>query len=112
LNWIELKFKWSPDFSTVLTLVKTLPSSLRRLIRIARLLERRYQFFQVLRVIELIAYYSRYVELFERHRINLALTSNHSNPHGIAFAIAAQKAGVPTVLISHGMPVRPVARLG
>src|SRR5262249_33697031 len=42
---------------------------------------------------------------------SLAVTSNHSNPHGIAFNLAARKCGVPVVLITHGMPVRPVARL-
>jgi hypothetical protein len=33
--------------------------------------------------------------------------SSHSNPHGIAFNLAARRCGVPTVLITHGMPVRP-----
>ncbi len=46
-----------------------------------------------------------------RGNFDLALTSNHSNPHGIAFNLAARKCGVSVVLISHGMPVRPVARL-
>jgi hypothetical protein len=37
--------------------------------------------------------------------------SSHSNPHGIAFNMAAQANKIPVALISHGMPVRPVARL-
>src|SRR5262249_29869402 len=64
-----------------------------------------------LRVIELIAFYARYLSIFRNGRFGLAVTSNHSNPHGIAFNLAARKCGVPVVLITHGMPVRPVARL-
>jgi len=37
--------------------------------------------------------------------------SSHSNPHGVAFNLAARKFGVPVVLITHGMPIRPVVRL-
>jgi hypothetical protein len=37
--------------------------------------------------------------------------SSHSNPHGIAFNLAARQAKVPIALISHGMPIKPVARL-
>ena len=37
--------------------------------------------------------------------------SSHSNPHGIALNLAAKQSGVPVVLITHGMPVRPIARL-
>jgi hypothetical protein len=58
----------------------------------------------------LLGYYARYFELFSQGNFDVALTSNHSNPHGIAFNLAARKCGVPVVLISHGMPVRPVAR--
>jgi hypothetical protein len=37
--------------------------------------------------------------------------SSHSNPHGIAFNLAARRFGVPVVLITHGMPITPIARL-
>lgn len=37
--------------------------------------------------------------------------SSRSDPHGIAFNLAAQKCGVPVALVTHGMPVRPVAKL-
>jgi hypothetical protein len=37
--------------------------------------------------------------------------SSHSNPHGIALNAAASRFGIPVVLITHGMPVRPIARL-
>lgn len=53
----------------------------------------------------------RYLEIFQHARFTIAVVSSHSNPHGIAFSLAARKCGVPTVLITHGMPVRPVARL-
>jgi hypothetical protein len=84
---------------------------LRPILRIARLLHRRYEFFKVLRVAELIGYYTRYLRIFQLARFSLAVMSSHSNPHGIAFNLAARKCGVPVVLITHGMPVRPVAKL-
>jgi hypothetical protein len=83
----------------------------RRVFSIARRLHRRHEFFKVLRVVELVSYYARYLGLFRGGRYQLALTSNHSNPHGIAFNLAARRCGVPVVLVTHGMPVRPVARL-
>jgi hypothetical protein len=64
-----------------------------------------------LRVAELIGFYMRYRRVLERERYSLALMSSHSNPHGIAFNVAARRAGIPVVLITHGMPVRPVANL-
>ena len=84
---------------------------LRPILRIARLLHRRYEFFKVLRVLELIGYYARYLRIFQESGFSLAVMSSHSNPHGIAFNLAARKYGVPVVLITHGMPVRPVAKL-
>src|SRR5688500_8558690 len=79
--------------------------------RISRHLHERYPGYKVLRVIELIGYYLRYVRIFRGGRYALAVMSSHSNPHAIAFNLAARRHGVPTVLITHGMPVRPVARL-
>ncbi len=60
---------------------------------------------------ELLGYYARYLALFRGGRFRLALMSSHSNPHGIAFNLAARRCGVPVVLVTHGMPVRPVAPL-
>ena len=74
-------------------------------------MHRSFDSFKAMRVVELLGYYARYVELFEQSDFDVALTSNHSNPHGIAFNLAARKCGIPVVLITHGMPVRPVARL-
>src|SRR5262245_48760216 len=111
MNWTELKFCWLPDVVSLAALVLHLGAASRRLLRMARLLDRRYEFFKTLRVIELIAYYKRYLGAFKNSRFGLAVTSNHSNPHGIAFNLAARKCGVPVVLITHGMPVRPIARL-
>ncbi|HEU4433196.1 MAG TPA: hypothetical protein VFR51_07345, partial [Pyrinomonadaceae bacterium] len=99
------------SLSAALTLsIKNL-KSIPRVFKIARRLHRRYQPFKAMRVVELLGYYARYVDLFRQGDFSLALTSNHSNPHGIAFNFAAQRCGIPVVLISHGMPVRPVARL-
>ncbi|OLE55479.1 MAG: hypothetical protein AUG51_03200 [Acidobacteria bacterium 13_1_20CM_3_53_8] len=99
LGWTELKFP----------LVRIVRQ--RRILMLARRLNRRYEFFKVLRVIELIGYYTRYLDIFKNGRFPLAIMSSHSSPHGIAFNLAARKCGVPVVLITHGMPVRPVARL-
>jgi hypothetical protein len=115
LEWIELKFRWRPEVRAFFALCRSIGRPWgrpwRRIFNIARLLHQRYEFFKVLRVGELIGYYMRYLHIFRSGRFDLAVTSNHSNAHGIAFNIAARKCGVPVVLITHGMPVRPVARL-
>src|SRR5438128_6084989 len=109
LSWNELKFRLLPDASALAALARQ--RSPRRIFRIVRRLHRRYEFFKVLRVVEFIGYYMRYVEIFRRGNFDLALMSSHSNPHGVSFNLAARKFGVPVVLITHGMPIRPVARL-
>jgi hypothetical protein len=111
LGWTELKFRRRPDGAGLYALVRSFGSNWRGILRLARLLNRRYEFFKVLRVVELIGYYTRYLDIFQRGRFRLAVMSSHSNPHGIAFNLAARRCGVPVVLITHGMPVRPVARL-
>jgi hypothetical protein len=111
LDWTELTFHSRPDAATVAALAQNFGSTVRSVFRIARLLDQRYEFFKVLRVVELIGYYARYLGIFESGRFRLAVMSSHSNPHGIAFNLAARKCGVPVVLITHGMPVRPVAKL-
>jgi hypothetical protein len=111
LEWTELKFRWRPNLTALVALARSRCKSWRRIFRIARRLHQRYEFFKVLRVAELIGYYMRFVAIFRGSRVVLAVTSNHSNAHGIAFTLAAQRCGVPVALITHGMPVRPVARL-
>lgn len=111
LNFTELKFesriKLADAFRLTLHNLRFIP----RVYRIARRMHRTFDAFKAMRVIELLGYYARYVELFKQADFDVALTSNHSNPHGIAFNLAARKCGIPVVLITHGMPVRPVARL-
>ena len=111
LRWTELKFQSRMSAGAVLRLSLQNLSSIPRVYKIARRMHRHFESFKVMRVIELLGYYARYLEVFSRGNFDLALTSNHSNPHGIAFNLAVRKCGVPVVLISHGMPVRPVARL-
>jgi hypothetical protein len=111
LSWTELKFRRLPNAASLSALVRSLGSNWRGILRLARLLHRRYEFFKVLRVVELIGYYTRYLDIFRQGHFRLAVMSSHSNPHGIAFNLAARKCGVPVALITHGMPVRPVARL-
>ncbi|HKN84421.1 MAG TPA: hypothetical protein VJW17_13325 [Pyrinomonadaceae bacterium] len=108
LSWSELKSDFRPDIAGLHALSKSL--SPRRIFKLVRRL-RRYDFFKALRVIEFIAYYTRYLEIFQNSRFGLAVMSSHSNPHGLAFNLVARKCGVPIVLITHGMPIRPVARL-
>jgi hypothetical protein len=112
-DWTDLVFRWRPRpmGSAVRALLRTMPSDYWRAARLARLLSRRYGVFRALRVLELIAYYRRYVDLFSARSFQLAVMSSHSNPHGIALNLAATQCGVPVVLITHGMPVRPIARL-
>ena len=110
-DWTEWKFRRSPDAAAIRALAGLRPASVRRAFRLARRLHRRHEFFKVLRVVELLGYYARYLSLFRRGRFRLALMSSHSNPHGIAFNLAARRCGVPVALVTHGMPVRPVARL-
>ena len=109
LSWNEFKFSLMPDAPALSALLRN--RSPRKIFRIGRRLHRRYEFFKVLRVVEFMGYYMRYVEIFRRGNFNLALMSSHSNPHGVSFNLAARKFGVPVVLITHGMPIRPVARL-
>ena len=111
LPWTELKFRPRISMSEVFSVTTKNFKSIPRVYRIARRMQARHESFKAMRVIELLGYYARYLELFTNGNFRLALTSNHSNPHGIAFNLAAQTCNVPVALISHGMPVRPVARL-
>src|SRR3954471_22662991 len=83
----------------------------RRIARISRIVSRRHDAFRAYRVVELLFYYERYVGLFANRRFRIAVMSSHSNPHGIALNLAARRFGVPVVLITHGMPITPIARL-
>ncbi len=108
LPWVELKSDFHPDAAALRALTKNF--SPRRIFKLVRKL-RRYEFFRALRVVEFVAYYTRFLEIFENNQFDLAVMSSHSNPHGLAFNLVARKCGVPVVLITHGMPIRPVARL-
>jgi hypothetical protein len=110
-DWTEWKFHRLPDSAALRALAGLRPASVLRAFRLARRLHRRREFFKVLRVVELLGYYARYLSLFRGGRFRLAVMSSHSNPHGIAFNLAARRCGVPVVLVTHGMPVRPVAPL-
>lgn len=110
LRWRELAFELPSLPAAAATLARSV-RSWRRLARLARRLHGRHAFFKVLRAAELVGYYARYLRIFRARRFALAVTSNHSNPHGIAFTMAAWRCGVPVVLVAHGMPVRPVAPL-
>jgi hypothetical protein len=154
-RFAELAIAWQlrPMWRALAVRARSLPRDCRRMRRLAGALSRRYGVFHALRVVELIAYYSRYLELIadqqapaassfaqlslsttgsplprsreprtrepanreparrKERRFRLAVMSTHSNPHGIALNLAARRRGVPIVLITHGMPIRPLARL-
>ena len=111
LSWTELEFRRPPSISAIFALLRLIVPNWRRFFRLTRLLHQRHKFFKVFRVVELISYFIRYRDIFENSDFRLAVVSNHSNPHGIAFNLAARRCGIPVVLITHGMPVRPVAKL-
>jgi hypothetical protein len=111
LEWTELTFHSRISIRRAFTLTIQNLRLVLRVYKIARRMHLHFDSFKAMRVIELLGYYARYLELFSQGSFYIALTSNHSNPHGIAFNLAARKCGVPVVLISHGMPIRPVARL-
>lgn len=112
LNWTELPFGRPPERAALSALPRVLFPLRRRILRLARLmLRRKDEFFKVLRAIELIGYYARYLDIFQKGNFSLAVVSSHSNPHGIAFNLAARRCGIPVALVTHGMPVRPVAKL-
>ena len=109
----ELRIGWRPAsmIQALAALTESPGADLRRTVRLARLLTRRYGVFHALRVVELLAYYRRYSELLTVRWFRLAVMSTHSNPHGIALNLVARRFDVPVVLITHGMPIRPLARL-
>jgi hypothetical protein len=111
LNWTEVKLFRPPDPAGLRALISLFRLGPRRIMSVARRLHRKHEFFKVLRALELVGYYARYLSLFREGHYALAVMSSHSNPHGIAFDLAARRCGLPVVLITHGMPVRPVARL-
>ena len=112
-RWTEVVFRWRlvTVAAALARLAPTIVRDGRRTARLARRVRRRYGVFAALRVLELLAYYRRYLELFASRHPRLAVMSSHSNPHGIALNLVAHRVGVPVALITHGMPVSPIARL-
>ena len=68
--WTELKFGLVPDAAGL----RALPGSFapRRLFKLVSQLHRRHEFFKVLRVVEFLAFYTRYVEIFRQDRFKVA----------------------------------------
>src|SRR5258706_8563097 len=84
LGWTELEFNSLPDVVGLSVLVRSLHkyAPVWRVFRIARRLHRRHEFFKALRVVELIGYYSLYLNFFQRCVFSLADISSHTTPHG------------------------------
>jgi hypothetical protein len=112
-EFADLVVGWRPGsiLHAVTTRMGSLGRDCRRAARLARALTRRYGVFRALRAVELVAYYQRYYHLLAEGRFQLAVMSSHSNPHGVALNLAARRLRIPIVLITHGMPIRPIARL-
>jgi hypothetical protein len=110
--WTAFEFGWRTTAAarTAPALART-ARTWRRIARLSRLIHRRYGAFHAYRVVELLCYYQRYSQLFATRPTDLAVMSSHSNPHGIAFNVAARRFGIPVLLITHGMPISPIARL-
>jgi hypothetical protein len=110
--WTELVFngRLQSIIAALPDLVRT-AATWRQIARISRIISRRHDAFRAYRVVELLFYYQRYVRLFGSNRFQMAVISSHSNPHGIALNLAARRFAIPVVLITHGMPISPIARL-
>ena len=112
LEWNELEMRRRPQISGIVSMARLYMPNRRRILRLAKLLYcRGLKVFEVMRVIDLIGYYAHYLEIFKKGSYSLAVMSSHSNPHGIAFNLAARKFKIPVVLITHGMPIKPLANL-
>ena len=100
LAWSEVRLNWRLTLGDIVPLARAYAGTARRLLRLAGRLHDRYASFKVLRVLELVGYYARYLRIFQEGRYALAVMSSHSNPHGIAFNIAARACGkvVPEVM--------------
>ena len=111
-SWTDLVFdaRLRLVIAALPDLVRT-AATWRQIARISRVVSRRHDSFRAYRVVELLFYYQRYVRMFATRTFEMAVISSHSNPHGIALNLAARRFGVPAVLITHGMPISPIARL-
>jgi hypothetical protein len=112
-QWTHIVFQWRlvPVARALARLTPTFIRDARRAGRLAKRIRRRHGAFAAVRVLELLAYYRRYSEILSCRRVRIAVMSSHSNPHGIALNLAARRLDVPIVLVTHGMPVCPIARL-
>ena len=112
-QYAELAIEWRlrPVLHALAALLDSPLRDARRTARLTRLLIRRYGVFRALRVVELIAFYRRYSQLLASRFFRVAVMSSHSNPHGIALNLVARRFEVPIVLVTHGMPILPIARL-
>src|SRR5436190_11348554 len=63
LSWNEVPFGNLPDRISAISSLRNIRP--QRIIRMARRLHRRHEFFKVLRVVELIGYYRRYIDLLQ-----------------------------------------------
>jgi hypothetical protein len=111
--WSPLSYRWRPlpGIAGLWRLARSPWRDWRRIARLGRRIHLRDGAFRAARCVELVLYYRRYLEILRERPCSLAVMSSHTNPHGLAFNLAARRAGVPTVLVTHGIPWRPMARL-
>jgi hypothetical protein len=108
-RWTEVVFRWRPVTvaAALARLAPTIVRDGRRTARLARRVRRRYGVFAALRVLELLAYYRRYLELFASRHPRLAVMSSHSNPHGIALNLVALGSACRSPSSRTACPYRP-----
>jgi hypothetical protein len=72
LEWTELKFQSRMSMSAALKLTLRNLKYIARVYRIGRRMHRRFESFKAMRVIELLGYYARYVEVFGQGNFTVA----------------------------------------
>lgn len=84
----------------------------KKLIRIFKLLLKRYDSYIVLRAAEYMAYYSKFYILFKEISIKGVLIFTDSNPHGFALLSIAHRLKIPAYFISsNGEPHPPLVQI-
>ncbi|MEQ8354222.1 MAG: hypothetical protein RH942_01685 [Kiloniellaceae bacterium] len=72
-----------------------------RLLRIARMLARRFHFMPACRIFSTMTFYARFLQLLERPGVKAVLIANHYSPECLALAAAAHRLGRKVLFTNH-----------
>lgn len=92
------------------TVLSNLPSlaspkaRLSKVLRIVRVLDRRYGFLVACRSAVAVAWYTRGRAILQARGCDAVLVSSDSNPEEVGFTAAARALGIPRVFVSHAYP--------